>query len=703
MSGFKMFKLVNREEILREIVPDEKNSDGFARVLVNKCDTYGLWDRTYGYFVNDKLVGVIVTTYSKRSPKTANLQLLFTYHIHRGNGYARDMVLKSIEQAYENGCEYYRISSEKKALPFYDKLGIKFFCEQKSGTQLSIFKVNDTIINEKDFELDEKMEKMYFRKGKGGCVKVLGEYTKDDLSFGAELEFSNIPKSKEIPADLGQWEYSELDIINTKGEFANICADPRGVEPPVGGEINTIPSKNFVDQVDKIMQIIELFENDDIDIGITAHTHIHVHVDGLEEDMEALRRLLSYIYDNQEIAINACYKYNEKIIPEDKQFSKIRRYLKFDGGRPLPEWFKNNILEHSNDFTEFSNSSQWGIKKYPIKRYQRYYVNLHSLRTSKTIEFRCFRGTLNKQEYLDMFAFAQEFILNALNGGKSVIKILEENDYSFPVMKFDPDQALGWEATKYGENRCINKNRTFWDAEKSSDKTYEVKKKEKILGDLHLINYMGANGVGKSTRAFHLVEYLKEVFDYKEFNYNIIRKGKEEKEETIGLLFENGWLVLGKFSKDDTQWVSLDSAILSKWEQRIAFIEDMTSRDEIKTVFMEGYFNNRSMQSSPENLHAHGVTQVDIITSYYDDISEFIERTNGRTGKNRGLEWAEQSPGWNDNKLFDKLYHNFIKEVQDTDKVIRLDIHAPREALVHLYFDEGYTKKVENNSVEEWL
>jgi len=697
-----IFKIINESDILGAMIPNDYKKDSFARTVISKCNTYDLWDKTYGYYVGDELVGIMITTFTKRNPITANLQILFTYYRYRGNGYAKAMVLETIRQAHEYGCEYYRVSSEASAVEFYEKIGFKFFCKQKSGTQLSIFKVNNSIIEDKDFIRDENMDKMYFRKGKGGCVEILGEYKKEDLSFGTELEFSNIPKSKEVPKELGKWEYSELDVVNTKGEYAFKCADPRGTEVPVGGEINTIPSKNFVDQVDKIMNIIKYFKEDDVDVGLTAHTHLHVHIDGIEDDPEALARLVNYIYDNQETTLRECYAFNEDIIPKEKRFSKIKRYLKFDGGRPLPEWFKDNAVDNVDTFDGFLDAIGWGIKKEPI-RYQRYHINLHALKNSKTIEFRCFRGSLDETEYLDMFAFVQEFILNGLNGGDSVQEILNKRDYKFPRMQFNEDQAIGWQDTKYDSNRCGKKNREYWQADKASEKIYEMKKKEKIMGNLHLINYMGANGVGKSTRTFHLVDYMKNTMDFTEFKYGITRKGNDEKEETIGLLFENGWLVLGKFSKENTQWVSLDSAILSKWEHRIAFIEDMSKRGEIKVVFMEGYFNNRSRQSSPENLKAHGVSKVEILTSYYNDISEFIDRTNGRTGKNRGMEWAEQSPGWNDNKLFDKLYNEFIEEVNESAIVERIDINSPRDTLVNRFFDKSYVKKEEVNVMDEWL
>lgn len=208
---------------------------------------------------------------------------------------------------------------------------------------------------------------------------------------------------------------------------------------------------------------------------------------------------------------------------------------------------------------------------------------------------------------------------------------------------------------------------------------------------LTLINYMGANGVGKSTRTFHMVKYLQDNFESQEFQYVVSKKGQEPKEMKVGILFENGWLVLGSFAKGKTQWVSLDSAIFSKWEQRLAFIKDISENyPEISTVFMEGYFNNRSKQSSPESWKDHGADYVHILTSYYDDIQDFIDRTNGRTGKDRGLDWAENSPGWKDNVLFKKLTDLFIPMAQDGDVVERLDIHSPKEVLIHRYFEDEY-------------
>lgn len=704
----KEYKLVGQEEILENIKFKE---DGFARTVVAKCRSYELWDRCYGYYDNGNLVGVIVTTTSKRQPWTANLQLLFTYHEHRGHGYAREMVQQSFDEVKDK-VDYFRVSSEKTAVQFYEKLGFQFQCKQKSGTSLSIFKVSADTIKDCDFTADDTMRKMFFRKGKGGCTEILDKrlrensmYTKEDLSFGTELEISNIPKAKAVPEHLGKWEYSELDVVNTKGEYANICVDPRGELVPVGGEINTIPSKNFVDQVYKIQHIVDHFEEDEPDIGLTAHTHLHVHVDGLDQDPEALKKLAQYVYDNQDSVIKNCYRYDETKIPEGKEWSKIKRYLKFDGGRGMPDWYNDNIQRHTTDFETFHEAIKMGRDGTPI-RHQRYFINLHSLFNSSTVEFRCFRGTLDKDELMSMFSFVEQFILNALNGGPSVDEMFKSQEFMIPEMQFDPDQARGWMETKQSDSRCKGKNREFWESDESSGETYEIKEKE---SELRLINFMGANGVGKSTRTKVLIDYLTENFDYKEFEYEVTRKGKEAKKEVIGLEFSNGWLVLGKFAKGGDQWVSLDAAFLSKWEHRIAFIEDISKHAEINTLFMEGYFNNRSRQSSPDNLKEHGVNEVHILTAYYDDIQEFIDRTNGRTGKERGLDWAENSAGWNDNQLFDKLFKEFQPMAKDGDVVDRLDIHCPVEELVHRYFEPDYkhtvkTQEPEKSSVlDEWF
>lgn len=207
-----------------------------------------------------------------------------------------------------------------------------------------------------------------------------------------------------------------------------------------------------------------------------------------------------------------------------------------------------------------------------------------------------------------------------------------------------------------------------------------------------VINYIGSNGVGKSTRCFYLVEYLKKKYDYKVIKYEVSRKGKPIKIENIGFLFSNGWMIMGRYSKNNNQWLSLDTGAISKWEQRFKFIKDMKSRKDIDVLFLEGYFNNRSKAGSPKNIKEQtGVDEVHVFVSHYDNIKDFIKRTNTRTGKSRGLDWAENSAGWKDNNSFIRMLKIYNEEKDPNDLVQRVDINAPKDYLVQIYFNELFS------------
>lgn len=292
-------------------------------------------------------------------------------------------------------------------------------------------------------------------------------YTIEDFSFGFELELSNVPKNFPLPAHLGKWEYCEADIINTRGEYANISADPLGINPPVGGEINTIPSKTIEDQVHRIMTIIDLFKKNghDPDVGITSHSHIHVHVKGLEQDIDALKRLVNYVYINQEFTFMNVYRYMGSKIPESG-YSKIKNYLKNDGARKMPKWLADNVIHLANNFDDVLTLFARGIDGVTKIRPVRYGINLYSLKNCRTIEFRCFRGSTKLEELYDCFFFVQEFMLQALNGGYNVDEIIDNCDtWKFPPMHFNKAQAEGWINTKHHVQLVNGKNRKYWEAD----------------------------------------------------------------------------------------------------------------------------------------------------------------------------------------------------------------------------------------------
>ena len=66
---------------------------------------------------------------------------------------------------------------------------------------------------------------------------------KDRLSFGVELELGDVYRGVQIPAHLGEWERAETDVVNQTPPHRGRACDPLGIDPPVGGEINVMPSK----------------------------------------------------------------------------------------------------------------------------------------------------------------------------------------------------------------------------------------------------------------------------------------------------------------------------------------------------------------------------------------------------------------------------------------------------------------------------
>jgi GNAT superfamily N-acetyltransferase len=146
--------------------------DRFARTFLSKADMLpDGWNSCWAV-LNESggVAGAFVLTFSKRTPRVANLQLLHTFSEHRGKGVARSLMEEAVRLAIAGGARYFRVSAEPDAVEFYKKIGFKFWGKQKSGCQLCMFRIenrqpvydiNDAVIN-----------KAVYKKGKGGCVEV---------------------------------------------------------------------------------------------------------------------------------------------------------------------------------------------------------------------------------------------------------------------------------------------------------------------------------------------------------------------------------------------------------------------------------------------------------------------------------------------------------------------------------------------------
>lgn len=306
------------------------------------------------------------------------------------------------------------------------------------------------------------------------------EKNKYKLSFGAELEWSDIDRSIDIPKELGAWEGpkiagynlgSEIDIVNTKGEWRGVATDPLCLNCPVGGEIHVNPSWTIESQLIRIMRIMDLFPQ--VGVACPNHGHIHVGIQGIRQDLQALKNLFEYTQNNQFDVLRACSGYSEeehgRVFESDEIEPWVRDYLLIGDAKSIhtdlfTEVAKAKSLADVWKAVEKVEAINWDWvsgKICPACGSHRTAVNLYSLLRGETVEFRVFRASLNPVEIYSSLVFCQRYIEEALKGkdGKPVAKILEEGQFKFAPLNFDEKLAKGWQETRQtkGRSGCLKK------------------------------------------------------------------------------------------------------------------------------------------------------------------------------------------------------------------------------------------------------
>jgi hypothetical protein len=278
-------------------------------------------------------------------------------------------------------------------------------------------------------------------------------YNTKEFTWGFELEIGDVQRSLPIPKHLGSWEYAETDIINLFPPYQYVAADPKGVDPPVGGEINTIPTVSIESQLDLIGELLQWMrkKKQPPTVCCTTHSHIHVHVPGLKGDILSLKKLTKYIGENQAAAVAGCYPYADSA--EMNLVPGCRAYFKYDGGRLMPQFMVDNILRYATDFDSFIRLQCCGKDARSMGRPFRYAINTYSLKHIDTIEFRCFRSSLDLMELRSCFNFVSEFLYAALNTGEPIANILKRGKYNFPKFRFSLAECQGWKKTRWDKSR----------------------------------------------------------------------------------------------------------------------------------------------------------------------------------------------------------------------------------------------------------
>lgn len=134
---------VSRSAFVRALDTRDPSHDKFAMTFRAKADALELWPFMKGVVLDGQVAAAIIVKWSKRYPTVANLHLLHTFARFRRRGLARELTVSEFTSfANANPEGYFRVSAEPEAVPFYRSLGFRFWGRQKSGSYLSIFKVD---------------------------------------------------------------------------------------------------------------------------------------------------------------------------------------------------------------------------------------------------------------------------------------------------------------------------------------------------------------------------------------------------------------------------------------------------------------------------------------------------------------------------------------------------------------------------------
>lgn len=293
------------------------------------------------------------------------------------------------------------------------------------------------------------------------------------LSFGCELEWSDIDRSVDIPIELGEWEGpkiagyymgSEIDIVNTKGRWRGIGTDPLCLNCPVGGEIHTQPSYTIETQMIRIMRIMDLFFT--VGVACPNHGHIHVGIKDIKQNLNLIKNIFAYTQKNEMTMMKSCCGYNEeeyKEIMDSNLEDWVKSYLVVGDGKQInPKLYDkvagaksvDEVINYLNEYNAIDYD--WVANKGVItENSHRTCLNLYNLVKGETVEFRIFRSSINPVEIYSALYFCKRYIEEAMKGleGIPVEEILKEGNFKFAKLNFDYELAKSWQESRSTKKR----------------------------------------------------------------------------------------------------------------------------------------------------------------------------------------------------------------------------------------------------------
>ena len=285
-----------------------------------------------------------------------------------------------------------------------------------------ILKICDLELKFKDLQVKEKLN--------------MRNYT-----YGIELELADIDTTKVLPE--GCSYSSDFDIVNSNG----VAVDPSKKVITYGGEVITPPMNSIESSIAKVSEIFDTFPESNI--NHRTMVHIHISWDGLRDDLDAMKKILTYQ------AVNGM-KIIEKIWNHTKDPKMNRRAWAFQiydasvmTGYKYEECLKAQTVE---EFRRAHALTKDGSINWRLTR--RHAVNLYSLFKHGTVEFRHFFASKDLYEIRCCFEFVTKYIEEALGSRRPIEEVFAENTHwKFPKESpFSEELENGWQNTNFHFN-----------------------------------------------------------------------------------------------------------------------------------------------------------------------------------------------------------------------------------------------------------
>jgi hypothetical protein len=269
-----------------------------------------------------------------------------------------------------------------------------------------------------------------------------------EYSLGCELELADTQNNKPLPK---KWYNTfDPDIVNSNGVSA-------AKDYNLGYEFNSYPSYSLQEMMNSVKELFYAFP--EAEVNHKSVMHLHIAWEGIKDDLDSLKKILKYTYEgNGQYVLDNYWKFD--ITPEMGR--NTRSFRTFDV-KVMPKLRYDycmaaiNIKEFREGHAKCSDGRvYWATTK-------RYALNLYSVWTSGSIEFRHFHPTISFKEIEDSFKFIITYINEALKeNGKSVKQFMEEEKYQLPEQyPYDHKLESRWLATntKFNNMETVLKNR----------------------------------------------------------------------------------------------------------------------------------------------------------------------------------------------------------------------------------------------------